>query len=394
MPFVKHSDVADGGNGVASNCHDFVKNKLIPFITSSTHFPAAADRWTLERTDIVATNEEELFISAPTNAPNAPAVAWHTRDQAAFMFAGTSYAAGVEAYALPGNTRQFPGSAGDTNPIWDPTDATNKDRQNCSWTNVWPTAGLSAHWLFAPSDGKYCYAIIQLSSREFRHILFGQYTKFASAMTGGQFFGAHYWSQSVAEIDDPYNSNREHSGAIIAQSTSLGGGVQTGAYRALGLRTGATIADAAEWHFNGRGFSSGASHNPHDGQLRPTSGTWDTANNTAIETGRVWCDALGDGNPGSTLLFQVQQSLIANVKALLPLTIWCLGFAEGQDRYMPVGQMPDIFRIHMSGFTPGQNLVVGSGTYSLFPIVNSDQVNTLSNEPYSGFDGVAILQRA
>lgn len=393
MPFVKHSDAADGGNGVASNAHTFIDDKLIPFITSVNHFPAAADRWTDQRTDIVAANEEERFISPPTNAPNAPAIAWHTRADASYMFAGTSYVAGVQAYALPGNTRQFPGNVvPPTNPEWDPS--LNSDRKNCSWTNVWPTAGLTAHWLFAPSDGKYCYAVIQLSAREFRHIMFGEFLKFASGMTGGQFFGAHYWSQSTIEIDDPYNASRPHSSAIIAQSTSVGNGIQTGAYRALGLRSGASVGDTAEWNFNGRGFSSGASHNPKNLISRPTTGTWDLANNTAIDTGRAWVDALGHGNPGSSVLFQVQQSLIANVKPLLPLTIWCLGFAEAQDRYMAVGQLPDIFRIHMAGFTPGQDLVVGASTYSLFPIVNSDQVNTLSNEPYSAFDGIAIKQTA
>lgn len=397
MPFVKHSDAADGGNGAASNAHTFIDDKLIPFITSSAHFAAAADRWVDERTDVITTNEEERFISPPSNAPNAPAIAWHTRDEASYMFAGTSYAAGVEAYALPGNTRQFPGSGSPTNPEWDPT--LNSDRKTCSWTNAWPTGGLTAHWLFAPSDGKYCYAVIQLSAREFRHIMFGEFIKFADddsddPMDGGQFFGAHFWSQSASQIDDPYNSTRPHSGAIIAQSTSLGNGMQAGAYRALGLRSGAGLGDTAEWHFNGRGSSSGASHNPKDSISRPTSGTWDTANNAAIDTGRSWVDALGHGNPGSSVLFQVQQSLIANVKPLLPITIWCLGFAAGQDRYMAVGQLPDVFRIHMAGFTPGQDLVVGASTYSLFPIVNSDQVNTVSDDPYSGFDGIAIKQNA
>lgn len=392
MPFVKHSDAVDGGNGAASNAHTFIDDKLIPFITSSTHFPVAADRWVDERTDVVTTNEEERFISPPSNAPNAPAVAWHTRADASYMFAGSSHVGGVQAYALPGNTRQFPGDGSPTNPEWDPS--LNSDRKNCSWSNVWPTTGLTAHWLFAPSNGKYCYAVIQLSTRRFRHIMFGEFDKFSTLMTGGEFFGAMQWNQSVGEIDDPFNVSRPHSGAIIAQSTTLGKGIQTGAFRALGLRTGAGVGDTAEWHFNGRGGSAGVptSHNPRDSILRPTGGTWDSANNSTIDIGRSWVDALGHGDPGGGYLFQIQQSLIANGKPLLPLTIWCLGFAEGQDRYMPVGQMPDIFRIHMSGFTPGQDLVVGSDTYSLFPIVNSDQINTVSDDEYSAFDGIAIRQ--
>lgn len=389
MPFVKHSDAADGGNGAATDCHDFIDNKLITFITSSTHFPAAADRWTLEREDVVVVDaESEFFLSPPSNAADAPVVAFHTRDSAGYIFGGTSYVAGTEAYALPGNTRQHPQDGAST-PDW--ANVTN-DRHLCSWTNIWPTSGLTAHWLYAPANGAYCYAVIQLAARRFRHIMFGQFDKFASAMSGGEFFGAQYWGQAISEIDTPYDNDRQHSSPIVAAASSLGSGRQAAAFRALGLRTGAAVGDTAEWHFGSEGFSGG---NPQDNISRPTgagSPPWDTQNNSAIDVGRAWCDSCGPGGPGTSVLFEIQQSIIANVKPLLPLSIWALGFSEGQNRYMPVGQLPDIFRVNMSGFTEGQDVVVGSDTYSVFPIVNSDQVNTVSNDEYSAFEGFAIRQ--
>lgn len=386
MPFVRHSDAADGGNGAATNAHDFITNNLIPFITSSTHFPSASDRWTLERTDVVDTNEEELFISPPSNAPDAPVISFHTRDDTIYMFAGTSYVAGVESYALPGNTRQFPGIISTINPEWDPT--LNDDRKSCTWTNIWPTSGLTAHWLYAPSNGAYCYAIIQIAARRYRHIIFGQYDKYSSLMTGGEFFGALFWNQNVAQIDNPYTGDRRHSSALVTSNASSLSGKQSGAFRAVGLRSGAGTGPSAEWHMNGPG-GSGV---PVSNTVRPSSGTWDTTNNTAIDLGQGNCNVLGEGGPGSSFLYQIQQSILSNLKPLLPITIWCLGFSDSQDRFMPVGQMPDMFRINLSGFSEGQDLVIGSDTYSLFPVINSDQINTLSDEEYSGFDGIAILQ--
>jgi len=384
MPFVRHTDVADGGNGAATNAHDFIVSKLVPFITSATHFPVLGDRWILERTDAVATNEVEIFISPPTNVTDAPAIAWHTRDSASYMFAGTSYVAGTEAYALPGNTRQHPQDSGGS-PDW--ANVTN-DRHLCSWTNIWPTTGLLAHWLFAPPDGSYCIAIIQLETRRFRNITFGVYDKFSAAMAGGAFFGAQHWNQGGAEIDDPFNASRIHSGVYVAARTSLGSSRQCAAFRAEGLRTGGSQPNA-EWFLNDGFF------NPQT-ISRPTgvgSPPWDTQNNAALDVGKGWMNALGTTGPGSSFLYHVQQSLISNIKPLLPITVWAQGFAEGQNRFMPVGQLPDVFRVHGQGFTPAQDLVVGSDTYSLFPIINSDQVNTLSNEEYSAFDTLAIRQR-
>lgn len=383
MPFVKHSDAADGGNGAATNAHDFIDNKLIPFITSVTHFPVAADRWTLEREDVIVANESEFFLSPPSNAPNAPVIAFHTKDSAVYMFGGTSYVAGTESYALPGNTRQHPESQA-SNPGW--SDVTNSSHP-CSWTSFWPTGGLTAHWLYAPSDGKYCYAVIQLAARRFRNIMFGEFNKFQSAMLGGQFFGAQHWNQGVSEIDNPFTSSRQHSGAVCAMSTSVSNGTQSGAFRAEGLRSGAPDAPAAKWHMNGDGFFAPGSF------TRPTTGTWDTQNNAAEDIGTGWINALSaGGSVGSSYLFHVQQSLIANVKPLLPITVWVRGFAEAQERWMPVGQIPDLFRVSMLGFTEGQDLVVGSDTYSVLPFINSDQINTLNNDEYSAFDGLAIRQ--
>lgn len=403
MPFKLHSDSGDGGGGAASDAHDFIDNKLITFITSSTLFPTAADRWTLEREDVVVTDaESEFFLSPPTNAPDAPIVTFHTvaagdaaipdtngqspeNFGAIYMFAGTSYGVSDESYAQPGNTLQHPDSVS-SNPGWRDT---THDRHECSWANSLSGTSWTSHWLFAPSDGKYCYGVFQTAARRYRHVMFGQFEKFASAMNGGAFFGIEYWGQATADIDLPYDTTNPFGSPIIPYNSSLGGSSQAAYFRAEGLR-GSGTAPNAIWHQNGGGFGGNAF--PRVNAARPTTGTWDTANNAAIDAGRGCCTALTQG-PGTGFMFAMQPSTLSGLKPLMPLTLWGLGRADGTDKWMPIGQMPDIYAFNMKGFSPGEEITFGGDTYVLFPIVNNDTVNTNADEEYSGHSGFAIRKR-
>ncbi|MCK5317690.1 MAG: hypothetical protein KAJ55_07235 [Anaerolineales bacterium] len=65
---------------------------------------------------------------------------------------------------------------------------------------------------------------------------------------------------------------------------------------------------------------------------------------------------------------------------------------SGSLRFSVIGQIPDVFRISMKGFTPGQEIVIGSDTYTVAPMVNSDVVNTVADDQYSGYEGFAYRQ--
>ena len=59
------------------------------------------------------------------------------------------------------------------------------------------------------------------------------------------------------------------------------------------------------------------------------------------------------------------------------------------DRIAPVAQVPDLFRVNMSSLDPEQEISIGSDTYVVFPMTNKDSQNTLDNEGYTGFEGLA-----
>jgi hypothetical protein len=51
--------------------------------------------------------------------------------------------------------------------------------------------------------------------------------------------------------------------------------------------------------------------------------------------------------------------------------------------------VPDVFRVNMKSLDAEQEITVGSDTYTVFPLINNDANNTLSNEGYSGYEGLA-----
>jgi hypothetical protein len=69
-------------------------------------------------------------------------------------------------------------------------------------------------------------------------------------------------------------------------------------------------------------------------------------------------------------------------------TLLCSDFAS-DIRWAPVGQVPDVFRVNMRNLTPEQEISVGSDIYTVFPMINKDSANTLANEGYSGYEGLA-----
>jgi hypothetical protein len=77
----------------------------------------------------------------------------------------------------------------------------------------------------------------------------------------------------------------------------------------------------------------------------------------------------------------------------LPQIIFGQNLFDGIYRYTPIGEFPDVFRVNMKGFTPAQAITLGSDTYRVFPVVNSDTVNTVLGDEYSGYEGYAYRVR-
>src|SRR5690606_30071821 len=203
MPYVTHTDGLDGGAGAAANIDDFVRNKLATFLTSTSLF-AAGDHWTRSKADVsIGSDEHEVFLSPPVNrtmgqdAP--PFMAFRARGVASSglaMFPGSGFDAATPCYDQPGGpgcypnvlagaadfiTSGFNGGTGGSFPLRAPM------------LNELPTTPFLQHHLFAPPDGRYCYAAIQIATRRWRHFWFGNLDKFGgpAAFVGGEFCFGH-----------------------------------------------------------------------------------------------------------------------------------------------------------------------------------------------------------
>ena len=376
MPFVTHADAGvDGGNGVAANGHDFIKNKLIPFMLSATHFPSAGDRWIRSKADVVVgTDEEEMFLTPPANAPDTPYMAFHTQPERLWLFAADGFDAATPSYDQPGGLRGAPydTSAG-SGPDW-----IDSDRHDCTWVNQMGSGPFLAHYLFAPSNGAYVHAVIQCAARKWRHIWFGAMNKFAS-FAGGAYSWGHYWEQStgtVGAIHTPYSSRHACPANISAAPL---GNRSSGGFRADGIRTGVT------WFLAWNGSSTETVFGRPTG---PTSNVHGTT--VTLGAGQV----TGIGNSFGTTLWKMSPSVLSAYQPLVPLIVFAAHVFEGASRWAPIGQIPDIARVSMKYFSPAQELTIGAETWRVFPLVNSDTINTVLNEEYSGYEGYAYRVRS
>lgn len=386
MPFVTHADAGvDGGGGVASTFDDFVRNKLVPFITSSTHFPSAGDRWTKSKADVnIGTNEWEIFLTPPsglTAGVDKPAfMAFHTRAQGVFMFPSLAFDAATPAYDQPQSHGYCPANSGN-NPVWTETAASpTTNAHNAPWVHNAGAGPYLGHYLFAPSNGRYCYGVVQTATRKWRHMWFGSFDKYGS-FTGGEFVSGFQWDSSTASTaSSPYSQSHNPPTAVANSTAPYGRFFQ---YRAL-------ISAMTWW------ATTNQATVPPGGVtfIRPAvSSPWSNVNNTSgTKTIGTAC-MLGMGNTLGTTLFRLNASLIAGAKQLLPHILFCWNLFDGNYRRTPIGEIPDVFRINMKGLTPGQAITLGSDTYRVFPVTNSDTVNTVLGEEYSGYEGYAYRVR-
>lgn len=386
MPHVTNADSLDGGNGTASNMDDFITNKLAEFITSTNLF-SADDHWTRSASDTaVDTNESEVFLAPPVNLTAdedlPPYMSFHTLSEGCFMFPGNGYSGTEDSYDQPGGPGAFPAVSG-SSPNWDLSSSSPIHSCPLIGFNL-PTSYLSHH-LFAPADGRYCYAAIEVATRRWRHILFGNFDKFGgpTAFDGGEFCLSHGWSTNAIYIDDPYSSSGTDITAPGFQNnnnlTLSQRGMQSGVFRADGIQQG----DTAEW-FGCR---------PTSNTLTTSHGTRSTLFSNVNQTGGNQVIGIGlltgAGRSLGNMLFNTNPSLLSNAVPLLPIYFAISTFIDGDERFAPIGKLPDVYRINMKNFNPGDTITIGSDDYKVFPLVNSDTVNTVANDEYSGYEGLA-----
>lgn len=90
-----------------------------------------------------------------------------------------------------------------------------------------------------------------------------------------------------------------------------------------------------------------------------------------------------------TVLFACDRNFTANANVLVPIYVGVNFDFQSDIRLGVVATVPDVFRINMRDYVPEEVIQVGGEDYIVFPVINSDSVNTVAGEGYSAYEGIA-----
>ena len=275
---------------------------------------------------------------------------------------------------------------------------------------------FSAYWLFGGPTGEYLHVVLKVGARQYRHFHIGMLTPFDTGLDADTFYVTnHRWAwlgpDNLLGGNSTNTDNKEHHPYINHHilpfknnemyNTGYSGG-WNGDVRSQGmwLYSPAYGSEAYDWW-----FMIGARESPQQetgsvvGRARAASGNF---NNVSAIT-----KDLGDVNNGSdilsfgagwvcgydkalgTILHCCEPTYTTDGVQLLPIPVLLPSDFETAIRWAPVGVVPDVFRVNMKSLDAEEEITIGSDTYTVFPMINKDSANTLANEGYSGYEGLA-----
>jgi hypothetical protein len=361
MAYKKTGDGGNGGGSAPTDTDDFIFSKLIPFAGDQGF---VANRAPSPGT---APNRECWIHQGSVGVPESPYIYIRTRDNCAYCFTGLDINLGEDIYDQPDNPCNSPDSASYLDPGTTSAQDTPVMRGSAS---AW-----SGHHLFSNATGDYIHGVAQLGAREFSHIMYGKMpdaNKYG-LWTGGEYCFAQYWSHDAAQATNPGGN---HYGGIgtIGAGNAASRPQKNGVIHVEGLTSG------VKWYIPTFKHANGASYT--------TAKAVGNVNNTAYSVGE--CQLLGLHNSfGGSMSNRWKASLIARTTPLVPVTIACKFDYAGNVGYGIVGTLPDVYYVNMADFSPGETITIGSDSYVVFPVCNSDIVNTVDTDPYSGYFGIA-----
>lgn len=207
-----------------------------------------------------------------------------------------------------------------------------------NFTSVGPYTAY--HFFAGEGSTPYIHIVVEIDSGRFRHFGFGNVIKLFS-FTGGEYSYAHYWDQATGSIDNPPSAS--HSVGLE------------------GLR--AVASNLATMHlesFEDQGVDEKwvcfSIYNvpcgtDRAGETRRTVvGGW---------RGSFWGYYLG----------WMRYSSPNAYKPFIPIPIVYVDKVAAPDTWRWMGEQPDVSIMNMHGFTPGQEVTIGSDAWKVFPLV-------------------------
>ena len=374
MTYRKTGDGGAGGGAAPSDMDAFIFDKWQPF--------AEEFGFVTNQAPVVgsAPNRELWTYRGSAGSPDetlAPLCFFRTTDDALFMFTGLDENLLEDLYDQPDNPANGPDNTS-FNSDWT---GNLPNTMDCPAVNgADPGGAWSGHHLFTDGtssvDASYIHAVIQITTREWRHFHIGRLLKYGTWVGGNYMFG-HFHNQASGSITDPYDATHAQPFGGNRQDNDNSGPNKGGTLHCEGL-AGTGANNAVIWH-----RSSAL------GQARITAASKTTGNVNNVNYDMGTFKATGYAYQAGGGLQVIQKSLLANASPLVPITVFGKGDFNSNDSWMALGTIPDVFRVNMKDFTPAETITIGTDDYVVFPAVNSDIINTVNGDEYTGYEGYA-----
>lgn len=360
-------------------------------------------------------NFEFIFSRGSVGSEAPPYWMMQTTAKSLFLYTGNGVDRTQEAFDQPGNPVNEPNA----DPPTDPTSTIYENRCMGVNTAVGPYDG---YWVFGGPTGEYCHVVLKVNSREYRHFHIGMLTPLDPALDADTFYmTGHRWgflspddlrfsSNSANGGNDEHKPYDEHilpfkncnpeNTSVGKDGRSVGMMIYSPNYGTEGydwwLMTGSPEQSAPSGGGGGVSVYGQWQNTTQPASVRSvqpmTKSLGDVNTNLESPTGQLRFGTGfvgGHGDALGAIPFACDPTFTTDGVALMPILVGLHSDFESALRWGVVGVVPDVFRVNMKTLDPEQEIVIGSDTYTVFPMINKDANNTISGEGYSGYEGLA-----
>lgn len=374
MTYRKTGDGGNGGGLAPSNMDGFIFDKWLPFaqefgfVANQAPSPGSApnrELWTYR--GVAGTPDPTL----------APLCFFRTKDDALFLMTGLDENLAQEIFDQPDNPANGPDSTA-FNSDWTGDLSVNLATPIVNGAD--PGGSWSGHHLFTDgtsvADASYIHAVIQISARQWRHFHIGRVLKYGTWVGGNYMFG-HFHHQNSGRITDPYDGFHIQPFGGMAGGNNLNNPQKNGTLHCEGF-AGTGANNTVIWlRSTVVGIDTIGASGKSVGDVNRTNydmGHFKVASYAALIGGGMW---------------SIQKSLLANASPLAPMTVFGKLEFNSVTSWAALGTIPDVFRVNMKDFSPAESITIGSDEYIVFPAVNSNIIDTVNGDEYTGFEGYA-----
>lgn len=393
MPYATGTTPFTGDNDIT----DFMTNVYVPFARddckwSDNQAPVSspANRFWLHR---VERGGSPIATLSPFT-PKPPYIFFETNGYQMAHYTGSGIDTTLDSHNQPGNPNNYWDLAG-LQAAADLSTYTYINGRGILTQNLVGT--FQKYWLFSNETGDYIHCVIQPRAREYRHFHIGLLTPMHPELPEGSFYiTGHFWDSLYANLTSdtgadqrnfqehqPYITGNRDPGHRIAFHQQAEGAESFGLPKTDWVGTLLYIP----------GYTTETWFRPTESDLLTTARGSIAANRASpdqTDPGPYGvCNLNGYGNGLGATLWAADKTFTSNTNSLVPIFAAVNVSFASLNRFGVVAQIPDMYRVNMRDYSPGEEIAVGSDTYVVFPVINDDAANALTGEGYSGYEGWA-----